>query len=356
MKRLLLGVVILSLLLFTVKAINICGGTRPLPVDVLGDFCDCGTESGCAFGTTVCGADLNTLMCMPNCSITVKMILESSKKPDQGIMIPTCENNGMWDFAQQMCLCPIPFIGDRCETRDTCYGIDCNKHGVCRDGTCVCDSSFTGAQCEIHKDCRSFNVVWTGTRCECAKGWAGSQCDICSNTSICIPNKDLRGYTLYNVYNEYLYKSLLAAPTLPGWGDVIPYKPTPTRYQCQCMPSNYVPPTSSLIEGIVDVSHIHRVNREERHVRDDDTAADPYIEDFFEHHHHHRSYEDDGDDDWDSIAAAIYCILIIVIIFAILMCCFQPYYAISFQPEDEDPENAINTRKHKKKKHGHNHK
>lgn len=331
--------ILFLLLLFiasVVADLNVCGGTRSLSVDKLGDYCDCGLGSGCPFGTTVCGSDLNTLLCMPNCSITVKMILESSKKDTEGVMIPTCENGGMWDFIQQSCLCPASYVGDRCEEKDPCYNIDCSRRGVCTNGVCHCDTSFTGQFCEIHKDCRSFNVVWTGTRCECAKGWSGDMCDVCTNTSICIPNKDLRGFTLYNVYNEYLYSSLLQAPRLPGWGDFIPYRPTPTRYQCQCMPSNYAQPTSSLIEGIVDMSQIRRVDRQERHVADDDdAAADPYIEDFFEHHHRHRRRYDD-DDDWDSINASIFLIFLITIIFFAIVCCCQQPRALYV----DDPERA----------------
>lgn len=285
MSQFLLFCIILLLLITNTISLNVCGGERDLQDTSVGEICDSGGYTDCPFGTTTCSQDLNAILCLPNCSITVRMVLEKNDT----LVIPKCENGGYWDFFTEKCVCGVSFSGGLCQIKDECYGVDCNGHGTCFNGKCVCDSDYTGPSCEIHKNCRSFNVIWTGTECQCANGWTGKNCDQCLNTTICVPNKDMIGFTLLNIQNEYLRKSLIETAAPPSWSGMQPYKPTPDNYQCQCMSFNAIlatyAPSSSLIEGIVDVSRISRLNQGIETL-DSNHNIHPYIEEFFEHHHH----------------------------------------------------------------------
>lgn len=282
-----LAFVLLFLLAFSSfsQCLNICGGARDLDDVNVGEICDAGGYADCPFGTTTCSADLNAILCVPNCSITVRMVLEKNDT----IIIPKCENKGYWDFFIEECVCPEGYLGPLCQIRDECHNVDCNDRGTCRNGACVCESDYLGSFCETHKNCRSFNVVWTGSECECAKGWEGPDCTQCLNTSICVPNKNLIGYTLLSIQNEFLYKILLETPAPPNWNNMQPYKPTPDKFQCQCSSFSAFlsssQSSSSLIEGIMDVSHLVR-KQEKLQSIESNIELNPYIEAFVEHHHH----------------------------------------------------------------------
>lgn len=268
-------------------ALNICGGTRDLADTNIGEICDSGGFTDCPFGTTVCGNDSNTMLCLPNCSITVRMVLDKNDT----MIIPKCENGGYWDFFTEKCVCPASFLGGLCQLKDECYGVSCGGHGSCTQGFCACESDYVGVNCETHRSCRSFNLEWTGSVCQCAKGWAGDSCDQCSNSSVCVPNKNLAGYTLLFVQNSYFVKALLETPAPPKWSGMQPYKPTPDKFQCQCNSFNSLlasAPSSSLIEGIAEVSRVTRASSTSPSLLTDNEMH-PYIEDFFEHHHnfHH---------------------------------------------------------------------
>lgn len=274
--------VIFVLLITSACALNPCGGERDLKDVVVGEICDAGGYAECPFGTTTCSDDLNAILCVPNCSITVKMVLELNDT----IVIPMCENGGHWDFFAEACVCIAPFHGGLCQLVNDCHEIDCNGHGTCVSGACVCDSEFTGSRCESHKNCRSFNLQWTGSECICAKGWTGADCDQCINTTVCVPNKNKLGYAMFNILDDLLRDALLETPPPQDWTGMQPYKPTPDKFQCQCTPYSTILALSSsslsLIEGIADMS---RINRQKEVDIQDSMLIHPYIEAFYGHKH-----------------------------------------------------------------------
>lgn len=289
--------------------LNICGGTRHLQNIQIGEICDAGEFADCSFGTTTCSPDLNSIVCIPNCSVTIRMVLEKNDT----FVVPRCENNGYWDFFTESCVCPIPYSGGLCQFKDECYNIDCNNQGTCSQGVCICHPDFIGPFCETHVKCRSFNLIWTGSSCQCAFGWTGMNCDRCLNTSICVPNKNMIGYTLLNIQNEYLLQTLLNTPPPPNWNDMQPYKPTPDNFQCQCTSFNsfFV---SSLIEGIVDISSI---NSKSNPTIVNSYELNPYIEEFVEHHHqfHHVSKHKNNSYPYYLIGIVIFLFIIFGIIY-----------------------------------------
>lgn len=217
-----------SLLLFNVvnSKENICGGIRPLEVDNIGEYCDSNIGSDCPFGQIACGVDRNSIFCSPNCSITAKTILSANNR------LPTCQNGGIFDLSKRICICTSAFEGKWCEVPNLCQGIDCSVHGKCEDGKCVCDTAFMGSRCEIKKDCNAPHLRWTGNQCECNVGWAGENCLMCLNTSICVPNQDLSTFSLLYIDDQDFLESLLKFE----YKNIQAFRPTPKKYQCQCNP------------------------------------------------------------------------------------------------------------------------
>ena len=47
------------------------------------------------------------------------------------------------------CICDTNYYGNYCETYvDPCEGVTCNGHGTCQNGLCVCEDGYTGDACE----------------------------------------------------------------------------------------------------------------------------------------------------------------------------------------------------------------
>lgn len=94
---------------------------------------------------------------------------------------------------------------------------NCNNHGICQQGVCICQPSYTGADCSIGKATRFFNerlrhddlaaqctdlcsghgVIEHG-QCRCQEGWHGTECQLmlnqceianCNNRGSCIAGK-----------------------------------------------------------------------------------------------------------------------------------------------------------------------
>ena len=64
---------------------------------------------------------------------------------------------------------------------DPCDGIDCNGHGSCLGGICMCDPNYSGDSCEIYTDpCLSITCSNHGTclrSCSVTRGYLGVNCE-----------------------------------------------------------------------------------------------------------------------------------------------------------------------------------
>ncbi|UJR35679.1 hypothetical protein I4U23_028429 [Adineta vaga] len=77
---------------------------------------------------------------------------------------------------------------------------NCNNHGICQQGICICQPSYTGTDCSIAQCtdlCSGHGVVEHG-QCRCQEGWHGSECQLmlnqceianCNNRGTCIAGK-----------------------------------------------------------------------------------------------------------------------------------------------------------------------
>jgi hypothetical protein len=301
-----------------VNGLNLCGGERRFDEDViLGEYCDCGLGTECPFGTTVCGLDKNTIMCMPNCSITVKVILEvtKAKMAEQTIIIPTCKNGGFFDYSRRACICPLGYQGDLCEIADLCLNVNCNNQGRCEMGRCICDVSYMGDDCSIRKDCRTSNLKWTGTKCVCNKGWMGLNCEQCSNTSICLPNLIGPSFSLVSLNNPFMMQALLLGPAPPQYKGIQPFRPTPSKYDCQCMLPQVLDDNNPIIARFVE-KHANTISRfhDNDDVDDDNDELHPYIGHFW-----HEHFENDC----GTGATIIGFLLFFLILFLFCACCFM---------------------------------
>jgi len=231
------------LLLFVAPTLSItrneCGGTNVLSAKV-NVICDASTVSNCPFGTTMCHGDA-AVMCIPDCSITTRKILDILKTTETTLndvaaasQQPQCLNGGREDVITSKCVCPHYYSGDRCEVVDPCVDVDCGLNGFCSSGVCVCDPSFAGSKCEIKSDCQLPNFEWTGTVCRCISGYTGDACDACLPNLVCIPG-DFAGsrYTPVTIQNKQLIEELLTQNPPPPY-TVKPYVPT-TSQSCACM-------------------------------------------------------------------------------------------------------------------------
>lgn len=198
-------------------ALNQCGGDKPLGF-VVGELCESQLRDGCPFGRIACqGA--NSVACIPSCDITFKQIVSSSL---------SCKNSGV-----PMCKCPLGYSGRECETRDACAGLDCGAHGVCENGSCVCEAEYMGTYCDVRRDCVGSNFAWTGSACVCAANYEGPRCERCAADLLCVPlDKNGRRYGPVHVSNETILLELLNDPP-PAEYTAKPRKPSPLTL-CSC--------------------------------------------------------------------------------------------------------------------------
>jgi len=85
--------------------------------------------------------------------------------------------NGHGKCSQGECLCSEGWFGETCDIKG-CPS-DCNNHGSCIQGICACDSAFFGNACEnkrCPKDC-SKNGFCDSGECHCFHGFEGASCD-----------------------------------------------------------------------------------------------------------------------------------------------------------------------------------
>lgn len=77
---------------------------------------------------------------------------------------------------------------------------NCNNHGICQQGICICQPSYTGSDCSIAQCtdlCSGHGVIEHG-QCRCQEGWHGAECQLmlnqceianCNNRGSCIAGK-----------------------------------------------------------------------------------------------------------------------------------------------------------------------
>lgn len=231
-------VLLFVVLTVTVSIGNECGGGRSLLARI-GDVCDSNMVAGCPFGTVQCQST-DSIMCVPNCTITAKMVLDISRLPIQECK---CVNGGTMAFGACVCL-PL-YTGQYCEKEVACEGVDCHGNGRCMGGVCECNFMYGGVGCEIRKDCQSFNTQWNGDRCVCAPFFGGPDCSQCVDGLICLPEEgSVYAFRATIVRDEQLRQELLSTDP-PEQYKVAPFVPLPSAQQaCQCSP-----PSSSLSYG-----------------------------------------------------------------------------------------------------------
>lgn len=210
---------------------NECGGNNLLTHRV-GDFCDAKTED-CPFGVVEC-VGKEKIICSPNCSITVQVILDEVTL--KGKRNSNCLNGGFYrEYWDDECTCPYGFLGSKCETKDDCLNLECGSNGECMNGKCTCDFLYTGTNCEIRKDCQTPRFQWTGSHCACRTGFTGDRCDRCTEGLVCLPILNSpHEYEAVIISDQELLKDLLEKDQPDGY-DAKPYKPTPyPPHYCQC--------------------------------------------------------------------------------------------------------------------------
>ncbi|CAF4023410.1 unnamed protein product, partial [Adineta steineri] len=77
---------------------------------------------------------------------------------------------------------------------------NCNNHGICKQGVCICHPSYTGLDCSIAQCtdlCSGHGVIEHG-QCRCQEGWHGTECQLmlnqceianCNNRGSCVAGK-----------------------------------------------------------------------------------------------------------------------------------------------------------------------
>ena len=98
-----------------------------------------------------------------------------------------CLNGGYCSSGN--CICPIAWLGSRCEQSNPCANVNCGVNGYCTNGQCQCVAGWSGSSCQnyicanvycgSHGSCNTY----TG-QCSCQAGWSGASCstyDQCYN-------------------------------------------------------------------------------------------------------------------------------------------------------------------------------
>lgn len=248
-----------SFFLTNTVAINQCGGDKQLSIAV-GELCESQLRADCPYGRIACqGA--NSVACVPNCDITFEQIVRNSL---------SCKNKGI-----PVCKCPVGYSGRECETRDACANIECGSHGVCENGSCVCDAEYMGARCEIKRDCVGSNFVWTGSTCVCAANYEGPRCDRCVSGLLCVPlDKNGKRFGSVRISNESILLNMLSDPPPPEY-TAKPRRPSPLTL-CSCemgdgTSASYFQDDDDGSEYFAPDDYVHRYYRD--HFRHDDCYA-----------------------------------------------------------------------------------
>jgi len=95
-----------------------------------------------------------------------------------------CNNHG--SCTDGACVCKDGWSGTHCEIDPACAGIDCGAHGSCSAGACVCTDGWSGTNCEIEPACAGVDCgahgSCSGGICTCTDDYTGSHCEIAPDT------------------------------------------------------------------------------------------------------------------------------------------------------------------------------
>merc|ERR1711871_828822 len=205
-------------------------------VKCLGDT-ECSSRGTCVAGVCHCNGNYSGAACQLNCPGDCNapygiceygrcMCLSgyTGEGCEQHICPDDCAGNGKCDFHTGKCICDDGFTGDNCTESTPCpknchgkgqcrkndkgqfycqcndarYSGDCStlacpgtpvcsSNGLCRNGTCFCDTGYTGLACEqptcpkgaidgVECSGRQGNCV--AGKCECSPGFSGHDCSI----------------------------------------------------------------------------------------------------------------------------------------------------------------------------------
>ena len=196
------------------------------------DTCDCGFKGWR-------GPTCNVFRCpgwLSDCSghgTCIPSLNHCTCKPGwkgRGCEIPNCagggncSGHGVCDgltYDPPVCIsCDTTYFGRACERRcmngtvvrkmddevcrcNSCYsgvdcGKECNEHGNCNNGTCMCDEGWWGEKCErvgcpgAGKDCSGHGrCLSLDQECHCFKGWKGKGCEAPDCPGV--PNCNVKG-------------------------------------------------------------------------------------------------------------------------------------------------------------------
>ncbi len=304
-----------------ILADNECGGDDATEFKWKKDSI-CETRAiSCPFGIARC-QDTNTMVCVPNCGVTLYDIMKSCPSTQVAIREErrNCLNGGYYtDKTASFCVCPQFYSGQWCEIVDPCNKIDCNGNGYCSNGACVCDILYSGNRCETRRDCNAYNLIWTGKECICQRGFEGQHCDQCSSKNLCVPlRSNPHEFTMITLSEPSLIDDLLLNDPPPGYS-MKPYQPT-LRSNCQCSTVSAAAISNvnfgkKLIANIAPNIPVQRTFSD-----DDDDSYSTYVHHYYQHHFRPR---------WHSEAmiiamAATGIVAIILLGIVIYYCCHQP--------------------------------
>ena len=90
-----------------------------------------------------------------------------------------CNGHGLCENGK--CICDIDYEGEDCQeyNPNQCEG-KCTGRGVCTFGRCFCDPGFTGDACEVPIPCPnscSRRGICRHGKCHCMEGYTGSFCE-----------------------------------------------------------------------------------------------------------------------------------------------------------------------------------
>ena len=332
------------------NGLNECGGTNEDFQLKLGELCETNSTT-CPFGFARCRNE-NALVCVPRCNISLQEISEilcipiinqqqekeKEKEKSSALVIttqqqrPVCLNNGYYlNENSTVCMCSGQFTGDRCENVDPCFDVNCNQHGICSKGVCVCDFLYTGAQCHIRRDCQADNFYWTGKECICSSGFIGKKCDRCAEDVLCVPlQHNAYEFATIKVLDQKLIDDLLIFDPPPGY-HTKPFKPT-IATNCQCLLSSS---SNKLIGNIAEHNKLlstssHTNTNKERDI----PSYNTYVHHYYQHHF--RSKNIDGYF-WASISITVLLVFILLTFIIWKECCVNNDKEIVQEQQQQQP-------------------